>query len=128
MPKEGAFQGTGIDSVAQVILTGTEQAFAYSRSYGAKLVSSNNPFTFSFRNKRRSGVDTLKIHVLVSGSHVIDVKADVVDDQISFHLWLAVLTQIRAIRDVGKRSVVPDSWMGTFPFSEIRPPLHGVAE
>lgn len=100
------FHGACIDSGAQITVVSYRQAETDCRQHGGSLSPTFSRGTYRFGNKRPRGTGWTRIRVPVSAPHILDVKADVVDVDIPFLLGLDVISDLKALLDVGNDKIV----------------------
>lgn len=118
------FHGACIDSGAQITIIGSGQAEAYCRQHGGSSSPTCPRSTYRFANKRYRCTGYIRTSIPVSGSHVLDVKADAVDVEVPFLLRLDVLSDLNALLDVGNDKIVSPSSGWEVPLTQKRSHLY----
>lgn len=95
------FKEACINFGAQLTIIGESQAKNYCKEYGETIKKFLSDHKYRFGRKRHRAVGSIKIRLPISESHVIIIKADVVDAKVSFLLGLDVLKNLRVLLDVG---------------------------
>lgn len=103
--QSGVSHGACFNSGAQLTVFGLEQSNVHCDPYGGHIIPIKTPTIFRIGNNSHKGVGTLKIRVPVSGSHILDASAFVMDVKIPSLIVLIVLTHLNAILDVRENTI-----------------------